>query len=385
MTKKSILVIALSARPFVAAAKKAGYSVISIDAFADQETTALADKTFVVDFDAHGFTKTQLLEIVQSLVLDDYIGFVYGSGLEAEPALLQSLAMVLPLIGNSAKCVAAVKTASTFFAALDELNINYPATYFSKPADTDTQNYLVKFAGGCGGTHIQTCDSHSLNVASKNHYFQQYIKGHSVSVLFLAFKNTVSVIGFNEQLISESNSAPFRYGGAVSNIDLPQQVKKQLIEIAEKLTIQFELVGLNSIDVIVQNEMVYVLEINPRLSATVDLYTSDMPELFAAHLQACTSPNLPMTLCLPAKQLNAHAIVYAPQALQVANTLHWPDWVVDIPISEQAIMNIKLDAPICTVLASAETSESAKQLVQSRVKILLETLVNHSISHHHAR
>jgi len=385
LTKKFILIIALSTRPFVKAAKEAGYHVTAIDAFADKETVALADKTLVVGIDKNGFVASQLLAAVKSLALDEYAGFVYGSGLDAQPALLQELARLLPLIGNRAESVADVKTATSFFAALDALNIQYPAIYFSKPVDVDAHTYLMKFAGGCGGTHIQICDAGTHNkssnsAVSNNYYFQQYIAGRSISLLFLASQNIISVIGFNEQLMSASQVTPFRYGGAVSNIELMQAIKKQLIDYAEKLTVKFGLVGLNSLDVIVENDVVYVLEINPRLTATFDLYADSMCGLFTAHLQACQLKNDYVKLVNASNQSNAHAILYAPQAMQVTNTFIWPDWVVDTPQSDQTFINVELDAPICTVLASAETSGSAKQLVQSRVKMLLDMLIHHSLT-----
>lgn len=391
MTKKFILIIALSVRPFVQSAKEAGYSITTIDGFADQETVALANKTFVVNFDVNGFEASQLLATVKSLTLRDYIGFVYGSGFDAQPALLQQLSALLPCIGNSPECVAAIKTTGSFFDILDTLNIRYPTTFFSTPMNATTQPYLVKYAGGTGGSHIQIFDSNALNKVSKNYYFQQYIEGRSISLLFLVTQNVLSIIGFNEQLISHSAVEPFRYGGAVSNIDLMLKTKNQLIDYAEKITMQFGLVGLNSLDFILQNDDVYVLEINPRLSATFDLhyetYKKNRLGLFEAHVQSCYSQSakihLNQTSQLSKVQLSkAHVILYSPQAIKISSTFSWPVWVSDIPTSGQAIINIELEAPICTVFASANNAESAKQLAQSRVNMLLERLINHSLKHH---
>ena len=391
MTKKFVLIIALSVRPFIQSAKEAGYSITTIDGFADQETVALANKTFVVNFDVNGFEASQLLATVKSLTLSDYIGFVYGSGFDAQPALLQQLSALLPCIGNNPECVEAIKTTASFFDILNTLNIRYPTTFFSTPMNATTQPYLVKYAGGSGGSHIQIFDSNALNKVSKNYYFQQYIEGRSISLLFLATQNVLSIIGFNEQLISYSAVEPFRYGGAVSNIDLMLKIKKQLIDYAEKITMQFGLVGLNSLDVILQNDDVYVLEINPRLSATFDLYYKTYKKnrlgLFEAHVQSCYSQSakihLNQTSQLSKVQLSkAHVILYSPQAIKISSTFSWPVWVSDIPTSGQATINIELDAPICTVFASANNAESAKQLAQSRVKMLLEMLINHSLQHH---
>ena len=64
MINKSILIIALSARPFVVAARRAGYIVTAIDAFADKQTLDLADKVVVVDYGEHGFNAAATLNAV---------------------------------------------------------------------------------------------------------------------------------------------------------------------------------------------------------------------------------------------------------------------------------------------------------------------------------
>lgn len=374
MNKAAILIIALSARPFVAAAIQAGYSVTAIDAFADVQTLASADKTITVDFDEHGFNAPLLLKAINSLDASAYIGFIFGSGFDDQPELLQAIAERIPLIGNSAATVCAVKTSARFFDALLALNIPYPPVFKILP-DVDIDNiYLKKSAGGCGGTHISIASpqgiANSQNQLAVNQYYQQYIEGRSVSLLFLAHGDAIEVIGINEQWVSGNTEMPFRYGGAVSHIDLVQDIQQQLIDVAKKLTIKFGLLGLNSLDAVIKNNIVYVLEINPRLSATFDLYDED---LFNRHLHAVkrqSSDELDTQKVNQGKVAKAQAIVYAGDDTIIAPSFDWPEWVTDIPAVQLTTMTIKSGEPICTVLASAQDAETAKQLVMARVKIL---------------
>lgn len=365
MNKAAILIIALSTRPFVVAAKKVGYTVTAIDGFSDAQTQALADKTITVDFDEHGFNAPQLLKVINSLDTSAYSGFVYGSGFDAQPELIQKVAERIPLVGNSAGTVRAVKTCASFFDALLALNIPYPPIFKALP-EIDTENiYLKKYTGGCGGTHISIA-SHQDQL-NTNQCFQQYIKGRSVSLLFLAHGDAVEVIGFNEQWVDASTELPFRYGGAVSNVDLVQDMQQQLIDAAEKLTTKFGLLGLNSLDAMIKNNIVYVLEINPRLSATFDLYDAD---LFSRHLHATQQQSVNKQKVNQGKIAKAHAIVYAREDTIIEPSFDWPEWVTDIPAVQYEGMTIESGQPICTVLASAQDAETAKQLVLARVKIL---------------
>lgn len=369
----------------MAAAKCAGYKVTAIDAFADAETTALADAVIVVKYSQNGFDGEALLNAVKSLPLDKYAGFVYGSGLDAQPALLSALAELLPCIGNTADTVAKIKNADVFFAALANHSLNFPPTFLDKSAfdvalnsNGAEQVLLKKSAGGCGGTHIQYSNADATK--PNNDYFQAYLQGQSISLLFLAAQNNVIPIGFNEQWLAPSDNLPFRFGGAVSGAILSPEVSHQLTNAAQQLALTFGLKGLNSLDAIVQNDTVYVLEINPRLSATFALY-ADAAGLFATHLQAslgeCSYTPKASETC------HAMALVYAEEAITVSKQFVWPSWVTDTPLitADAENLTIAVDMPICTVTANAQGSLEAallaKQLAQSRVKILLEMLKKH--------
>lgn len=152
----------------MAAAKRAGYTVTAIDTFADQQTSNLADKTILVDYQ-DGFNSKSLLAAVSSLDSQCYCGFIYGSGFEAHPELLAEISKIIPLIGNSASTVQSIKDPLTFFSSLAKCGIRFPATFFASP-NFDEVNFLTKKIGGCGGTHI----SHTHQTAhSQDDYYQR--------------------------------------------------------------------------------------------------------------------------------------------------------------------------------------------------------------------
>jgi predicted ATP-grasp superfamily ATP-dependent carboligase len=361
----------------VVAATRVGYAVTAIDAFADKQTVDLAETTIVVKSDRYGFDAEALLAAVGQLDARQYLGFVYGSGFEAQPALLRKLAEIIPLIGNSAATVSAVKAPEVFFAVLANCNIRYPEVYDALPANFDSAVYLRKLIGGCGGAHISIDDA---NWASQygNHYYQQWIDGRSISMLFVANAHRIEVVGFNEQWLSPTEKIPFRYGGAVGNVALPLKIKQQLIEAAEKLTIEFGLIGLNSLDVVVSENVAYVLEINPRLSATFDLYEGNLMDI---HIKACLEGALPQHESIQQsneanRRSNTHAIVYAATGIVVSTTFEWPSWVVDTfqSAKQQEIINILAGEPVCTVLSSADNANEAKRLAHTRVEKVQQLL-----------
>ena len=358
------------------AARRAGYSVAAIDAFLDKQTVASADVALLVEYGCDGFNADAMLAAVNTLDVGQYLGFVYGSGFEAQPELLEKIAESIPLIGNAAATVTSVKTPANFFAALQQHGITYPAVFNVLPVHDCLENiatvYLKKFARGCGGTHITVVSAKNLAL-SDDWYYQRKITGRSISLLFVAHGRGIEVVGFNEQWVDPFESMPFRYGGAVSNIALSDEIKVKLVDAAEKLTLAFGLVGLNSLDAMVRDGVAYMLEINPRLSATVDLYEDE--NLLERHVRACIDDlsfeHVPVSKALNPRTESilskAHAIVYASADVLIASDFDWPVWVVDSPLSN---MQVRAGEPICTVIAVADSADEAKQLVHIRVKML---------------
>lgn len=363
---------------------------MAIDAFADRQTNDLAERVIIVDFDERGFDAAMMMAIINGLDATDYYGVIYGSGFEAQPELLQDIANRIPLFGNDPTKIAAVKSPDNFFAALTELKILHPPLKNARGTDNRVDDYLHKkyirkLVGGSGGIHIQPINGYP---PSADYYDQQYLEGKPVSLLFLAEEGSVEVVGFNEQWHNPTAFQPFRYGGAVSNIPLATDIKAQFVQAAQKLTQVFKLKGLNSLDAIVQNDVVYVLEINPRLSATFDLYPGKAANILR-HIQACLSEMIQsgMTLsrmidsyqatlaAISVNDAHAHAIVYTPDALAISADFDWPEWATDTPLN---MTYIEAQRPVCTVLATGENSEAAKQLAQSRVKILLKSLTENN-------
>jgi predicted ATP-grasp superfamily ATP-dependent carboligase len=372
-----LLVIAISARPFVAAAIEAGYQVTAIDGFADQQTVDLTHVAILVAYNEYGFNATALLGEIAKLDATQYLGFVYGSGFEAQPDLLEAISGTIPLIGNVSSSVKAVKTPARFFATLKLANIAHPKTYL-QPTMDPLAGYLQKFSGGCGGTHIKIVTD-KVSRFENNRYYQEKIEGQPVSLLFLACANKIAPVGFNEQWISSTTAMPFRYGGAVSQIKLNLSLQQQMIEAAKVLTQQFNLVGLNSLDGIVQDDIFYVLEINPRLSASFDLYATDSVEqnLMDLHIQASLNHNLLLTMDIDKSvpvipRSKACVVIYAIEDMSISATFAWPDWVIDCPYSQDKNDDIRLLAgqPICSVVAQADDAGVAKEIVDTMVKII---------------
>jgi predicted ATP-grasp superfamily ATP-dependent carboligase len=111
--------------------------------------------------------------------------------------------------------------------------------------------------------------------------------------------------------------------------------------------------GLASADFLDDGKRLWLLEINPRPGATLDLFDDANDPLIARHLAACQ--DLPMPPPAP-RRPGAVAIAYAV-ADCIAPSMRWPAWAADRPAPGSALLE---GAPICTVTAADRTSAHAR-------------------------
>ena len=367
--KEKLIIAAISARGYAQAAHEQAYSVITLDAFADADTQALAEQCFKVKFGENGVDEADFKHQFSQIEIDDDCCFVYGSLFDTKPALLGWVAERIKLLGNSAVILQLARSFD-FFKLLDDLNIVHPEVSLKEPDDVDS--WLAKSLFSTGGAHVKPAAMYK-----KDDYFQRKIEGVSVSLLFVADGKAARAIGFNQQFSAPTIEMPYRFAGAVSNIVLTQQIQRQFIEAADKLTEALGLKGLNSLDAMLEGEKLWILELNPRLSATFHLY----PNLLQMHMQSSTDElkELSSEFDLAKKSTSkAELIVYADQALNISVDFSWPDWVVDIPSFESKNIRIAENEPICTVFAEAQDASAAQQLVLQKTKILKRELLHDS-------
>jgi predicted ATP-grasp superfamily ATP-dependent carboligase len=354
------LVVAVTGRALAASAVRAGYPVIVLDFFADQDTRALARSTqMVAAAGALRFDRTALLRAADHLAPKTATaGMIYGSGFEGRPGLLTRLSRGRELFGNSAEVVRFIRDPRRFFPLLDRLGIRYPETRFRRPETP--AGWLVKHPGGAGGTRVRRLNRQAVPPGC---YFQRFEHAQTLSVLFLADGERACVLGYNRQWARPVDpDRPFLYGGAVAAVAIPTAVATDIEERLDRLVAEAALVGLNGLDFLLDGDRWAALELNPRPTATMELYDPDYPGgLFHLHLQACRG-SLPTAPAVPGAA-RAHAIVHAPAAWEATPAFRFPDWCRDLPTPGTRVAR---GLPVCTVHAEAASPELAVTRVEDR-------------------
>jgi len=362
----SLLIAAVSGRALAQSARRAGFTPLVADFFADTDTREAAHACRKLGGSIRrGFRAESLLRTLEALAErapSPILGFVYGAGFEDRPELLTLIAERWRLLGNDAEAVKRIKGPEIFFAALDRLDIMHPVTLSERPAKGGA--WLAKKRGGAGGSHIVPS---RLSKSAANVYFQQRVEGRAVSALFVGNGQNARVLGFSEQWTAPSPPSLWRYGGAVRPAALLKTVEQQMTSAVTSIAQAFKIKGLASADFLVNDGGALLLEINPRPGATLDIFDWGATPLMRLHLEAVRLGKLPHR-ALKFEDAMASAIVYAPWGFSVPPGTVWPNWCADRPKSGEWIDK---NRPICTVWARGSTKTQAKRLVEERIcKIL---------------
>jgi uncharacterized protein len=367
---RKFIIAATSARGFAQAATDCGHEMIVLDAFLDKDTRRVASKTFKLKFNENvqgvSLDAADFKRVFAEINLDAVDGFIYSSLFDNAADLLAWVAERVPLVGNAPNILKQAKDFS-FFKLLDDLGIPHPRVRLTLPKADG--NWLAKTLGGSGGLHIRPTNQADLHLIKSRDYFQEKIAGMPISMLFVANGKTAQTIGFNQQFVAPTVEMPYRFAGAVSNVLIPPNIHAAFEHAAQQLTNALNLRGLNNLDAILDGEKLWILELNPRLSASFHLYEN----LFSLHLQGVAGD---LTTYKAHENACAALIIYADDAISIPADFTWPDWTADIPSAEVGESGVKItqNAPVCSVLASAGNAEMAQKLVHQRAEKLRDML-----------
>lgn len=362
-----MLIAALSGRSLASAAARAGYVPLVADLFGDSDTREVAAEVERVEGDLRrGLARRSLLSALVSLAGGrEPEGLVCGSGFESSPRLLSMLARRWLMLGNDPAVVDRLKDPVAFAALCGEFGIAHPEVSAKRPAELGS--WLVKRAGASGGGHIRRGET--VRRPAKSDYWQRRVEGRAVSAAFLADGRAARIVAFTHQWTDPAPGAEFRYGGVVRlpPDDVPH--RDAMVEAVEKFA-ALGLKGLNSADFLAGSNGCWLLEVNPRPGASLDVLTDRKGEMFHLHVEACRGS-------LPRKApeydgFGAAMVVYAARDFAPVPDISWPRWAADRQV---AGTRVRAGEPLCTVLAndtSPTLAEAAARERAVRIRTMLE-------------
>jgi uncharacterized protein len=359
----AIIVIGYSARALAASAAHAGFAPLSIDVFGDDDMREMSLASVTLEGGlSNGLTPDKVCGAVEMLIdVHRPIGLVYGAGFEHQPETIAAIAQRTRVFGNAAETLKRAKDPVALAQVCEVNGVRHPAIALETPGEPEL--WLVKRRGGAGGAHIAMAGA--VSRASPECYFQRRVAGESISALFLASERKTEIVGLSMQWTAPTPESPFRYGGAAGPVDIDRAQAEEIARSVAAIASELDLVGLNSADFLISTDAVWLIEINPRPGATLDVFESNEAPLFARHVAACEGRRMPASSSFAIK---AAETVYAPHELAVCEGLDWPDWAVD---RSPPGTRFSAGDPVCTVLAPGATVDLARVCASERARSII--------------
>jgi uncharacterized protein len=363
----AILIAASSGRALAAAARRARYRPLLADFFDDSDTRGFCAANRLIEggFDT-GFEGESLIGALDELAKEATpCGFVYGAGFEDRTELLELVAQRWTLFGNPPAVVRRVKDPVRLAELCVVLNIPHPKISARMPSDR--RHWLVKSAGGSGGSHVAPAGA--LRAAGEKIYFQRIAAGEPVSILFLGDGAKARIVGSSRQWVAPAPGEPFRFGGSLRPAGLSPRLETRLRRATQAITAACGLRGLNSIDFLVEGSEYTLIEVNPRPGATLDIFEDRDGSLFRAHLDS--SRGRLTRRPLEFAGAGAAGIAYARREISSMPEFDWPNWTAD---RQKARSALRPYDPLCTIKARAAMPQRARTLVDARTNLILGRL-----------
>ncbi|HEX5194591.1 MAG TPA: ATP-grasp domain-containing protein [Solirubrobacteraceae bacterium] len=340
-----VLVVAVSARMLAELAVADGHEVIAIDRFGDVDLRAVAIAATAAGNDA----------LVRRAERVDADAVVYGAGFENRPDLVARLAAGRELLGTPPELLSAVRDPWALDAAVGRAGARVPETrrVAEMPSCAGDGAWLRKPLAGGGGRGVRRWGGGRLRPTE---ILQRRADGLSCSAIAIADGRDATVIGVTEQL----HRGGYRWSGNVSPPRLPPseriELSARLDAVCGAVAQRFGVRGAFGVDAIWDRRKLWVLEVNPRPTASLELFADGA---FGAHVRGARGVSLP-TPGTPSTSgcAKVKLVLYADRELRAPDPTWWPAGLVrDVPHRGQPIAR---GAPVCTLVsASAEPDELA--------------------------
>lgn len=365
-----LLIVGASVRAAAESAVQAGFQPFAIDLFNDLDLTRLADCRLSVNY------PFDLPELANEF---PPMPFVYTGALENYPDVIAQISQRHHLFGNPPETILKIRDP---FQLRDILSTaSFPTTDLLPDHESpqDVENWLIKPIPSGHGMQIRSATN---STAKPGEYYQRSIVGTSIGALFLSNGESCQLIGTHQHRTATyaDPAQPFLFCGAHAPFDLLNQTTTAIRNVGELLVRETGLKGLFGCDLMISDDIPYLLEVNPRYTAAVELWEAVLQRpLLGDHIIACKEKKLPvLTHAIPSSVVSK-TIYYASRKTQVPpdfeNCLSKTEAVrlVDLPHTGT---RIERGHPVCTLLANVNSAESGnlEQLVNAALDRLSQML-----------
>ena len=332
---EKLLLIGIDTRSMLNSALKLDYEIYSSSYFSTSDTPTIKNQKIILKEEENEscgifedeFNNANILEISRDYI-DEVDHIIPISGVSPSDFSRKDRKKILgnrdvTNIENKFKFYKKIKdeflTPKTFYISdMDEayeIDKNYPDIQF-----------ILKPLQGSGGYDINLLDNaRGIELNDKKFIMQEYVTGINLSSSVLATKNdaktitnsrllTINDFENNNSFIYVGNIMPLTNESIMSHAHDIDKINEEMKITSENLAKKFNLVGSNGVDYILNENGLYVIEINPRIQGTFECVEKSFGiNMLDAHIKACHGEIIEIP---DAKYYSYKKIIYSPTRMK---------------------------------------------------------------------
>jgi predicted ATP-grasp superfamily ATP-dependent carboligase len=294
-SETDVLVCGASVRSLAESLLAVGRRPLCVDFFGDRDLLQLLETQGGVYLGAiSGFH--QLPEMVKLVPADTPM--IWTGGLENEPEILESIARQRRVCGVSPEFVRKVRNPEDLDELVRDTILKRPARLPLRQAASQPEpnKWLLKTRKSGGGLGVrrlapgESAPGESLDgVAESSAWAEQFVSGANASVLVWGDgRGQAQLIGTSLLLsgVPELGAEGFQYCGNIGPIQHPGAMHLDVEKAVKTLASRTFFGGMIGLDLVVNSETAFLLEVNPRLTASYWLYEQNSPGSLVERLLA---------------------------------------------------------------------------------------------------
>jgi predicted ATP-grasp superfamily ATP-dependent carboligase len=366
-------------RSVVASALRAGYGVWCADATHSLDLQAMLPTSHHCSRGQypHGFT-----EILAGA--PEGQPWLYTSAINRYPNLLRQLIDLRSLAGNGVNAVGFAHSHDEIKRTLRELGCLTPEVRRPDAERPDYCRWLAHTDGsvrGFGQVFIEA----NTELPSTTCYLREHIEGVPLSASFVASGNECRLLGVTELFLGTDwlHAPGLEYAGDIGPVELPEQVREELLLIGNTLVERGHLRGLFAVDFVLRDNRVWTVHVQPSYTESMEIIElACETSVLAAHWAACGFEHEQRRSLSRRAYCVARGVVHAPCRLTIPNEIERVVWSAlqnpalyveplysDVPRPGEVI---EQGWPIMSIFAYGST----KQECLGRLQAIAKTVLN---------
>ncbi len=368
-SSQPLLITGASARAAAFSAARAGFAPYWIDEFGDADLAESFPGVKVPPADYPG-------GIPQAAQALPAMPFLYTGAMENHLNVIDVLSRDRELLGNDSGICRSVRNPFHLQDCLRDAGLGF-APVTMKPSTTGT-DWVCKSWNSSGGLGIHFHNGNE--VVSGGHYLQAFIRGRSVSAVYIGDGRNAMLAGVTRQLVGKTafHAARFSYCGSIGPLSLTGTEKEEWQRIGDTLAETFGLRGLFGVDAIQRDDGIIPVEVNPRYTASVEVIEAGtgLP-LIRCHVDACRGQ-----LRMPEMKhhgLYGKCYLFAPQRFQVHGDLRampMPCELDSVTVADVPAPGTEIEpgAPILSLHTAGRDQLDCLQSLSDKAAAMIEKL-----------